>query len=451
MAWFYVKQSLGTRTTGGGYGSQQTGTFAALGAANVYATITDAISDGAGSGDYINVSDAHSYSTSSAITYTGPTTTNAAALIIVTVEDANCDTETTASAYQEWVTGGTNDITINGFIHWRGVYLKSDDDITQSTETGLVSFVGGDMELTGAGDGINMTSSTDSGYLQLKDTTITGDAGSIIAVSRGGLIEMDNVTTVGITGSSGLFFGHTAGGSSIYAKGCDFSTVTGTLIAQFGDGAQRDTTNIYIQGCRIGSGCVITDTANTVKPGLSCTVTNTSDTSAGAEYQYYHQSWGGQVEDDTAFYRDGSTAFPSGQKVSYKCVTNANCFPGKAFVFDLPTRFAELSNAASDVLTIHLLSATSLNDDDVWLELSYPDGTNKHLYNRLSTEPASIFSTPTGLTTTTEAWTGRTTENRYKIDLDTSSDAGADSVPIIRAYVTLASTTIYFCSTPEVS
>ena len=60
------------------------------------------------------------------------------------------------------------------------------------------------------------------------------------------------------------------------------------------------------------------------------------------------------------------------------------------------------------------------------------------------------LSTGTTLTTNTEAWTGRTTENRYQIDIDTSGDAGADCVPRIRLYIAKASSTIYLDTTVDV-
>jgi len=448
VAYFYVKNSLGTRTTGGGYGAQQTGTFAALGAANVYAKIEDAIADGAGAGDFICCSDAHSYSAATLV-HSGPSTAAGAALYIVSVDDANCEIEKAATAYQE-DSNSSNDFRYSGYIHYISMWLRSADDFLAAAEASIFMGTRSTIEVTGSGDLLGVGRLSYSTKMVLNGCTIKGAAASSIYIAKGGLLDLNNCTTEGIDGSAGLVNGWVTGGGTVIARGCDFSTVTGSALKDWGSSATQDTGNIFMDGCRFGAGFSYTDTVAPIRPTFECTFVNCSAASGSAPYQYYRQTWGASLEDETGIYRDDSIAI-DGTKLSYKLTSNANCYPGKPAVFELPTRFAALSNAASDVLTVHILSATTLNDDDVFITVSYPDGTNKHIYNVVSSEPASIFSTPAALTSTTETWTGRTTENRYKIDIDTSSDAGADSVPIITAFVTLASTTIYFCSTVEVS
>jgi hypothetical protein len=185
-----------------------------------------------------------------------------------------------------------------------------------------------------------------------------------------------------------------------------------------------------------------------VQPTVTLLVVNSSDTSAAAEYQYYYRAGQSQVEDETGIYRDGSTAFPSGQRISLKCITGADIAPSMPFEFEAPTRFAELSGAA-DTMRLYLMSSSTLTDVDVRVEAWYPDGTVKNQYNLVENANFDPFATGTALTTNTEAWTGRTTENRYQIDLDTAGDAGADCVPIIRIYVSKPSTTIYFDTTMD--
>jgi hypothetical protein len=175
-------------------------------------------------------------------------------------------------------------------------------------------------------------------------------------------------------------------------------------------------------------------------------VANSSSTSAGAEYQYHEGGYGGEVDEDTSIYRDGSTAFPSATKISLKCVTNADATPASPFWFDFPTRYAKLSDATSDQITVYLYTDTQLYDSDVWIEAVYPDDTTKQLYNYQSTRHTDIMDTNgTELTTNTEAWTGTAKTYKYQVTMDTAA-GGSDCYPIIRCYVAKASITIYFDS-----
>jgi len=168
---------------------------------------------------------------------------------------------------------------------------------------------------------------------------------------------------------------------------------------------------------------------------------------------------GTTVEDNTSFYRDGSTAYEdSAQKTSLKIVTNTIVDRAGPARFNLPSIWLEASVATTDTIRIYILSATALTDADLWIEMMVPDGTNKHvgnwyssgnLFNNLPLVP-DVLATGTTLTTNTEVWTGRTTENRYHIDIPTSGDIGADCVPLIRMAVAKASLTMYVCTTPEV-
>ena len=72
------------------------------------------------------------------------------------------------------------------------------------------------------------------------------------------------------------------------------------------------------------------------------------------------------------------------------------------------------------------------------------------LGNFITTQNTDTLAAGTALTANSDTWTGRTAETRYQIDIDTSGDAGADSVPIIRIYVAKPSIAVYFDTSVEV-
>ena len=111
-------------------------------------------------------------------------------------------------------------------------------------------------------------------------------------------------------------------------------------------------------------------------------------------------------------------------------------------------KWSVLSGASTDTLRFYITSNTALTDKDIYIEINYPDGTNKQTPNFLSSAPTTVGGTldlmATGTTLTTDGsstWTGALS-NLYQIDLDTSVDIGSDTYPIIKVYVTIPSVTI---------
>jgi hypothetical protein len=139
--------------------------------------------------------------------------------------------------------------------------------------------------------------------------------------------------------------------------------------------------------------------------------------------------------------------------------TTASVSIAGPMVVDFPARYAALSSASTDTIRIYfaVVNTTTLDNTNVWAELIYPDGTNNQTYNYLSNRNTNIIdATPTDWTDDSAGSTWKdgasdlTGYNEYYMDLDTSGDAGADCVPIIRIYVAEPSATIYFDSTVDV-
>lgn len=458
MAYFYVKNSLGTRTVGGGL-TQQTGSFTTLGAASVYATIAAAITDGATAGDFILCSDLHDFDSAAvAITWSGPTT---GVLTIMSVDDANCDAYS-AGATERTTSGTAADVQFSGLIACWGFTLTSVDDYKLLVSGSELH--GYDMTFGPMGSTSTLRFDTDAQMFQFYNPTFdlsSANARFFFPDKPGVLRTYGGVITR--SGGVGISYitsgGWTAGGCTLEMYGTDLSEITTFLFNDIGGSLSADDRmHIRLDLCQLNATVAFFD-ETPVNGDNDILISRCSSASATAEYQFFSINRGGEVSSNTTFYRDGSTAYDeSGQKVSLEVVGNTDNSRGIPFTFDFPTIDAALSSASTDTLRIYVLSADTLTDADLWAVAIYPDGTNKNIGNIATSTGIALggsnmpdpLQAGTTLTTNTEAWTGRTTENRYQIDIDTSGDVGADCVPTIRLYFAKASSTIYLDTTVDV-
>jgi len=187
--------------------------------------------------------------------------------------------------------------------------------------------------------------------------------------------------------------------------------------------------------------------------------TRCSSTSAAAEHQYHLHAFGGDIDDDSTIRRADDPSFEdSGTDISYKIVTNADANLGAPLWFDFPNkRWSALSAGATDTLRFYLASTSALTDKDIYIEITYPDGTNKQTPNFFSSGPVTVGGTldlmASGTTLTTDSgsdWrdgaSALTGHNEYQIDVTTTGDVGADTVANVRLYVTKPSVTIQLAS-----
>lgn len=462
MAFFYVK-SGGTATGDGGrYTTAKTGSWASAFSATseYYGSINGAFAATTlpANGDAVFVSDAHAFVSSGvSITYLnyslgGGDTVEP--LAIVVVSDSDVEAYAPATTVLEQVTGSNADINITGgsadvsrLAVW-GLSLESGDNIGSSEAADDVFLwmfdctyrVSGTNDIAWIGENSRHTRCT---------FKADGSASSRwLANVRDQVFKSCVFTTDQLTKSIPIAEDLNAQFGGVVFEDCDFSLSKATHLVDSANAG--DPISATFINCQLPPEMTaFLSGTQSIGGGEGLLVVGCASTSAAAEYQYYYLHNNNYVEDDTAIYRDGSTAFAeSSQKVSYKCVTRTGNTRYQPFTFDLPSRFVELSSASEDVLRVFLLSSdAALTDADVRIEAIYPDGTSKHVRNVAENAALDPLRTGTALTTNTEAWAGRTTETRYQIDIDASGDAGADGVPTIRVYVSKPSTTIYFCST----
>jgi len=451
MAFFYVDSTVGTRTTGGGFGSQQTGSFSALGASNVYASITDALNDTAfAAGDTIFVSTDHNASASS-ILYPFPD--GDAGTFVCCVDAANCDQSAVSTTALETAT--TGDIVWTGggrrLVRWYGVCLQCGDDFRFGYDVNTLIFEDCKFIVPGPGDLFSLPQESNDMYLincniDFKNANAHLSIGSNRLFMYGGSITgvagqiLFDAGQIGNTGGAGISMARFVG-----VDLSDIETLTNS------NGIEGGRAVLELINCNMNAS--VTRESGLTPRGIVIKETQ-SDTQG--EYRFLYQEGQETVEEDTQIFRNETAAFPGGEQISLKCVTTSNVTKNNPLVFEFPSRFVELSSAASDVVTIHLATTSTLHDDDVWVEFIYPDGTTYQQGNAITTHNAERAQTSTTELTTDSGsdWRDGASAlsgyNEYKIDLDTSGDVGSDAYPFIRLFVGVAAT-IYFCPTLSVS
>jgi len=431
---FYLVKDDGTATGDAGrYATQQTGSFATIGVSGYYATIAAALGATtvpAGT-DSIQCSDAHAQDYGASQTLAFPTTSGVS---VMSVSDTNID-QYSSGASDSTTTGS---MTINGSVSMSGMTISSAGNQNMGNGTYQEYY-----ECSFSMDRWTSSGGTFSRiYLWNCDVGLDVGAASSFILFRASRFEMDggSISTglASINRAFDLTFDCT-----IQLTGVDLTACANNV---FEDSETSTTRNwdVTFNNCELRSGCAITDQTVNCR-GQIVRAFNTSATSADSEHQFYVDDWAGVAEDqdDTGIFRNESQAFPDGTQASIKVVTNADASINAPFIFDLPARFIDLTSASSDVVRLFfaVVNTETLTDTNVWAELIYPDGTNKQQYNRVSNRNADFLAAGTEHTDDSASSNWRdggsalTGHNEYRMDLDTTGDAGAIGVPIVRIYI----------------
>lgn len=442
--YYYVK-SPGAGSPSGG--TQETGAWPAA----YYASISAAITAGAGAGDFICVSDSHSATTSD-ITFAGPTGVGDP-LIIACVSDSDCDALSTGAIQQ---TSGVNWYRFNGRVISIGVdYFFGDSSNTSASDS---QWVFANCSLGFINDiGRSFGPGGETSYIAFYNVIfdLYGD-GNRINANRGTWFEWfggelqcsnDSTTLAMFENSIGPVVG-----SNWRIEGVDLSVVTGSgsyLLPGWGASTADEALHMVLRNCKIGAALTGFVEEKFTRPQMFFEAANCGASSDEAEYQYHTKRWHGEASTATNIYRNESTAFPiSGDKVSLKITTDADADPGMPFICNMPTRQVDLTSASSDTLRIYLASSASLTDRDVWAEAVYRDGTNQHepkhaysIANAWNSQNAGTALDSDGASDWRDGGSALSGYNEYYIDVALSS--GAKCVPELKLFVAKASTIIY--------
>jgi hypothetical protein len=88
-------------------------------------------------------------------------------------------------------------------------------------------------------------------------------------------------------------------------------------------------------------------------------------------------------------------------------------------------------------------SATAIQDDEVWMELFYPENSSNGLGELARDRMASVIASPADQATSTVAWTTTGITNVSQFKLSVTVTPGAAGPITARVHLAKASTTIY--------
>jgi len=454
LAFFYVKDNDGVDTgtadgtDAGRATTARTGTFAAMGVANYYSSIDAALSStiptNAVDGDFIIVSSSHDhpYGATATLDYAGVGT-----VFIICVDDSNADTQSRGA-----IEVGASNINFTEGYEVYGVNLSFLGTLNFTART--FRLFDSDLLMGATSNKSLVLSAVD--FLELNAVRIDATANlanpAIICSSNKGYLRMNNGS---FNGTSDFILVSSSQVCQVEIVGVDLSTVAGNLIS-IADAAitNEQYRTFYFKNCKLSASLTNFIDADFLCPHSRILVVNSSDVSADTEWQYFLKMTAGTAETVSAIHRDQSTPYEdSGQRASLEVITEALCSKDAPFEIDFEMRWSPLSDASGDTIRIYFTSDnTALTDDDVWVQVTYQDGTNSFFYNTLSSSvplSGTWVNQPnrtTGSAIATDAtstWTGAKAK-LYQLDIDTSSDPGRSSIAFVRIYVGVASETIYF-------
>lgn len=438
------------------YTSLQTGAFPAD--ANCYACLEDAVEAGlkstpASAGDFIILAADHDYTYPNAdIWITQPWGDWSGAVAVISASISNCDQYQAGAT--ERVVGSANDLELRFSGHHYGVnyYCERLVDFTVSNK--IARFVDCYFEIKDRGWTLGQESSA---LFHNCNLIHTGTGTSSVAFFQlnasatlrmyGGAISYNPALV-----STTRWFQIIRDGCEVFLDGVDLSSAVGfTGLLNLSTNTVESLGTVRVNNCKLPAGVpVIYSQSGPFACGGNILFTNSSSVASERPYARYWQWRGDTAEDETGFYRTGSDALPSGDKISIRIDTDSRCGSGEVFVFPLTQMYVDLSSASTDKITFYILSAAQLYDNEVWIELTYADQSVAGQVNFQSTRGNILVGTE--LQTNSEAWNNYTSQYRYEISFDTSVlDPGGAGVFSARCCVAKPSTTFFICPTPVLS
>lgn len=164
--------------------------------------------------------------------------------------------------------------------------------------------------------------------------------------------------------------------------------------------------------------------------GTSLTVTET------------HDRWGDTIKEATLIKTGGASDGTAG--FAFKMVSTSLAKDGLHSAHASPVIAGVLDVATSQTVTVDCLvdSATNLQNDEVWMEISYPKNAGDVLGAR-ATDRFTPLDTPADHASSTATWTTTGMSNPNEFKLEITFDPGQVGPYEIRVFLSKPSTTIY--------
>lgn len=297
----------------------------------------------------------------------------------------------------------------------------------------------------GAGD-ICVYTTNDGARIEFVNVDVIGNASSSDCMRLGGSAFF---TWYGgsVTTSNNLFIptGTAAFTAEIY--GVDLSPIV-TIFDALALGDENPYVKLF--NCKLNSNL---NFGTPVYAGQRVELWNSDDTTGGKFYRFKINDYSGTVSNnDSTHVTTTESWYEGSDKSSIEVTTTANCNHVTPLVFEIPAQYVDLSQTASDVLTLDLVTDStqlSLTDTDIAAFLVYPDGTTAVQANWVTSGKTDDLGTGnygidplapgTELLTSSLGagdWTGEpASANFYKLELDTSGIAGQATVCSVRIEV----------------
>jgi hypothetical protein len=407
-------------------------------------------------GDFILVSSSHNTTvTPDVVDVTFDGGTNGVGLTIMSVDD---------SAIQEYkpgatelITGTQGDYRFAGEGKMMGFKLQTGDNVLQANiDETIWEFHDMHLQLQGALD-VAIYINVDGCRFDLYNTVVECIATNItygwITVGRGCVLRW--IGGGAISTGNGLNTelwagGLDGGGGQVHLENLQFTNVINSpTVYPVGANSTSSTHafRYFLKNCKFDS----TVQRNPIPvTDLSAQhheykVENSNDTTDGRTQYLYYANGLGSVETSDTVYVTGSSAFDGSDKQSFQLKTGSHTTQGRVFRYPLLKKYIDLSTDSTSKIIVHLVTDASLNDNQLWAECRYIDGTADFQTNFASSAPrpsgtvdtnlpyigTGVFSAD-GTALSNDAtygkaigdWTGATGLTPYTLVLDTAGDAG---------------------------
>ena len=444
----YVSSVHGTNTGGSdtSYATQQTGAMTSLTAGNVYNNIGSAIAGAApSSGDTVYIADNHN-----AAYDNGSSPLLPPGVKFVSVSASNIDAYSPGAKENLTDFGDDYNIATGGIVLLAGLDLETGDEIIRSTNSECGSYCQ-DMifrpdDITDLAIGLGQDGQI---HKLVNCDIIANDSGAYcFDIGYGGVIIWlggSVITATTLAKVSGQ------GGGTLNIVGVDLSPIT--TVYDSGPNSDDDNLLFVLQGCKLNSNLSLPTSFG--KVGQRFEMYNCDDSINNKFYRFYIADYSGSAKNNDSTYVTTTESWYDGSdKSSIEVITTANCSHITPFIFELPAQYVDLSDTASDLITIDLVTdstAVSLTDTDIAAFLVYPDGTTAVQANWVTSgktvgtgnygiDPLAAGTTLSASSLGAGDWTGEpASANFYKMELDTSGDAGQATAVTIRIEVYKAS------------
>lgn len=389
-------------------------------------------------GGIINVASEHSQTQASALTL-GSANDN---VTVISVDKDNSDVYLAMvddAAPGKIETTGNNSITFNKNSTFLGLTIDSDQDMIFSTNTMENKFINCKLLV----DNITPIGGTNNDSTVIFENVNYEQTGNgRFQLSGGGIIWKGGTFSFNGGMISGALFQHTSAtrGMKVIVADVDFQDLdAGDYLVDMNSTDATATVDIKRSKVPAALAGLITN----LPTGPLATAKFHSVSNSNIIHQLQENTHLGQINEDTGIYLDATYDGTNGYAA--KLVSNANAIE---WTNSLEFKLADIWSTANPTITVELLidSATTLNNDDVWLRIQYPDGTTGALgLSDISSRMTNITDTPSELTTSAKGagdWTGEGgTAKFYKISVVLAN--GQTGVHTIYVNLAKPSTTIY--------